>query len=65
MFLSFSVAFSGMIMAEVIRFFKLYPLGEIIHKFMTTFIDQKDTGTAILSHIYLLIGCALPVWLNR
>jgi dolichol kinase len=64
MFLSFSVAFSGMIMAEVIRFFKLYPLGEIIHKFMTTFIDQKDTGTAILSHIYLLIGCALPVWLN-
>jgi len=65
MFLSFAVAFCGMLMVEVIRYFKVYPVGVAIHQFMITFIDSKDTGTAILSHIYLLIGCAMPVWLNR
>jgi len=64
MFLSFAVAFCGMVMVEVIRYFKVYPVGVLFHQFMITFIDQKDTGTAILSHIYLLIGCAMPVWLN-
>ncbi|ORX61115.1 hypothetical protein BCR36DRAFT_365699 [Piromyces finnis] len=64
MFLSFAVAFCAMLMIEVIRYFKVYPVGVAIHQFMITFIDQKDTGTAILSHIYLLIGCGMPVWLN-
>lgn len=29
-------------------------------------LDNRDkNGNAILSHIYLLLGCALPIWLNR
>jgi len=64
MFLSFAVALCAMIMAEVVRYFKLYPVGDNIQYFMVSFIDQKDTGTAILSHIYLLVGCCMPVWLN-
>lgn len=29
---------------------------------MNEFLDQKDSGTAILSHFYLLTGCANSVW---
>ena len=28
------------------------------------FRDEKDFGPLTLTHIYLLIGCALPVWLT-
>lgn len=32
--------------------------------FMNEFLDQKDSGTAILSHFYLLTGCAITLWLE-
>lgn len=28
------------------------------------FRDEKDSGPLTLTHVYLLIGCALPVWLS-
>ncbi|PFH53106.1 hypothetical protein AMATHDRAFT_39008 [Amanita thiersii Skay4041] len=62
--LSFSVAFSLFIFAEYIRYFAIYPFGAAIHVFMNEFLDQKDSGTAILSHFYLLTGCAGSVWLE-
>jgi dolichol kinase len=31
---------------------------------MNEFLDQKDSGTAVLSHFYLLTGCAGSVWLE-
>jgi dolichol kinase len=31
---------------------------------MSSFIDQRDCGPLYLSHIYLLLGCAAPVWLK-
>ena len=45
------------------RFFSLWPLGDAIHKVMMQFVDSKDSGLLILSHIYLLAGFALPLWL--
>ncbi|KAF8623616.1 hypothetical protein AX17_007319 [Amanita inopinata Kibby_2008] len=62
--LSFSVAFALFIFAEYIRYFAIYPFGAVIHVFMNDFLDQKDNGTAILSHFYLLTGCAGSVWLE-
>ncbi len=62
--LAFSVAFAVFIFAEYIRYFALYPLGAAIHVFLSEFIDAKDRGTAILSHFYLLTGCAGSVWLE-
>ncbi|KAJ3142624.1 hypothetical protein HK100_012476 [Physocladia obscura] len=65
MHLSFSVALSVLIFIEYIRIFKVYPYGVALHTFMRTFFDQKDSGVFILSHIYLLVGCALPIWITR
>jgi len=37
--------------------------GAKIDSFMRTFIDERDAGSLILTHLYLLVGCAAPVWL--
>jgi len=60
--LAFSAAFALFIFAEYVRYFALYPFGASVHVFMNEFLDNKDTGTAILSHFYLLTGCANSVW---
>ncbi|KAL0954641.1 hypothetical protein HGRIS_003594 [Hohenbuehelia grisea] len=62
--LSFSVAFALFTFAEYVRYFAVYPFGAAIHVFMNDFLDHKDSGTAILSHFYLLTGCAGSVWLE-
>ncbi|KLT40066.1 hypothetical protein CC85DRAFT_287856 [Cutaneotrichosporon oleaginosum] len=62
--LSFSVAFAAFTFAEYVRYFALWPLGASVHLFLNEFIDHKDSGTAILSHFYLLAGCATPLWLE-
>ncbi|KAH9936044.1 hypothetical protein B0H21DRAFT_758723 [Amylocystis lapponica] len=60
--LSFSAAFALFVFAEYVRYFALYPFGASVHLFMNEFLDQKDNGTAILSHFFLLTGCAGSVW---
>ncbi|TRM64840.1 hypothetical protein BD626DRAFT_490049 [Schizophyllum amplum] len=60
--LAFNVAFALFIFAEYVRYFALYPFGASVHLFMNEFLDSKDSGTAILSHFYLLTGCANALW---
>ncbi|KAF9955078.1 hypothetical protein BGZ72_004033 [Mortierella alpina] len=63
MHLAFSVALSSMIFLEYLRYFAVAPLGKEIHLFLVGFLDDRDGGPIILSHLYLLMGCAVPVWL--
>ncbi|KZO89897.1 hypothetical protein CALVIDRAFT_547708 [Calocera viscosa TUFC12733] len=62
--LSFSAAFALFTFAEYVRYFALYPFGAAVHVFLSEFLDHRDSGTAILSHFYLLTGCAGSVWLE-
>jgi hypothetical protein len=62
--LSFSAAFALFTFTEYVRYFAIYPFGASVHLFMNEFLDHKDGGTAILSHFYLLTGCAGSVWLE-
>lgn len=34
-----------------------------IHAYMTTYTDDRDKGVFVLTHVYLLLGCAVPLWL--
>ncbi|PWN38811.1 hypothetical protein IE81DRAFT_327123 [Ceraceosorus guamensis] len=64
MHLAFSLAFSAFIFAEYIRYYALYPFGATLHVFLAEFTDHKDSGPVILSHFYLLTGCAGPLWIE-
>ena len=35
-----------------------------IHRFFVSLVDSRDSGVALLTHLYLLLGCALPLWLH-
>jgi dolichol kinase len=63
--LQFSLAVAAflLIALEIYRAFKVEPLHDLIEGFMASQIDSRDGGNVILTHLYLLFGCAVPVWL--
>jgi dolichol kinase len=64
--LGLAVALAIFIMIEYVRCFRMYFVWNPIHKFFLPFLDERDqSGFVILSHMYLLIGCALPIWLSK
>ncbi|KAI7823822.1 hypothetical protein BC939DRAFT_156071 [Gamsiella multidivaricata] len=63
MHIAFSVGLATLIFLEYIRYFAIVPFGKEIHLFLVGFLDARDGGPIILSHLYLLMGCATPVWL--
>ena len=61
--LSFGVSTALLLFLEYVRACRMPPLGEWLHGFMRSYTDSRDEGVAILTHLYLLVGCALPVWI--
>ncbi|XP_067139067.1 dolichol kinase [Centruroides vittatus] len=49
---------------ECLRFLNIPPLGKIIQDNITLFLDEKDCGLLIVSHIYLLVGSTISLWIN-
>ncbi|OQR93671.1 dolichol kinase [Achlya hypogyna] len=62
--LSYAIAIGLFLVVECIRALAVPPLGTPIAKFVTAYLDHRDDGRVILSHTYLLLGCALPAWLG-
>lgn len=62
---AFGAGLAGMIFAEMLRFGLVPPFGFRIEGFLRSFTDERDTEIVILSHIYLLIGCAITVWIQQ
>jgi len=62
--LSYGVAIALFIVVECIRSLSVPPFGCEVAKFMQAYLDHRESGRIILSHTYLLLGCALPLWLN-
>eukprot|EP00058_Branchiostoma_floridae_P005326 XP_002590814.1 hypothetical protein BRAFLDRAFT_90053 [Branchiostoma floridae] len=56
-------ALGAFILLEYLRMYRIQPFGESLHTSLRVFVDEKDRGVAILTHIYLLLGCSLPLWL--
>lgn len=52
------------VIAECIRIMRIPPVGKMLHQSLQGFLDEKDQGLVIVSHIYLLVGCSFPLWLN-
>ena len=63
--LAFGVALAVFIMLEYLRLGNVYPVGDVLQNFLSSFTDYRDVGPFILSHMYLLLGCAMPVWFSE
>ena len=60
-----SLVTSLFLLAEVIRHYKVPPLGSHLGDFFSIFTDERDIrGPLVVSHIFLLVGCAVPVWMS-
>ncbi|KAM6596019.1 hypothetical protein CsatA_006543 [Cannabis sativa] len=62
--LAFGVALGVFLALEIVRVWRLWPLGRLVHQFMTAFTDHRDSDILIVSHFSLLLGCALPIWMS-
>src|SRR4029450_13565985 len=48
----------------LLRASQLPPLSKPIASFLAPYVDGRDLrGPVVISHIFLLIGCAIPLWL--
>ncbi|XP_062333440.1 dolichol kinase [Osmerus eperlanus] len=51
------------LLLEYVRYFRIRPLGQPLRQLLTLFLDERDSGPLILTHVYLLVGMSLPIWL--
>jgi len=62
--LAYGVAMAAFLLLEWIKLGEVPPLSAAVASRMTHFTDRRDVGLATVTHIYLLAGCAIPLWLS-
>jgi dolichol kinase len=63
--LALSLVLAIFLLLDLIRASQLPPLSKPIARFLTPYVDGRDLrGPVVVSHIFLLIGCAIPLWLS-
>jgi dolichol kinase len=63
--LALALVLAIFILLDLIRASQLPPLSKPIAKFLTPYVDGRDLrGPVVVSHMFLLIGCAIPLWLS-
>lgn len=63
--LALSIVLSIFLLVDLLRASQLPPLSGPIAQFLTPYVDGRDLrGPVVISHIFLLIGCAIPLWLS-
>jgi len=63
--LALSIVLAVFLLLEVIRAGQVAPLGSAIARFVAPYVDGRDLrGPMVVSHVFLLIGCAIPLWLS-
>lgn len=63
--LALSAALASFLILDLLRASQLPPLSKPIANFLAPYVDGRDfRGPVVISHIFLLIGCAIPLWLT-
>ncbi|KAH9989042.1 hypothetical protein F4779DRAFT_610695, partial [Xylariaceae sp. FL0662B] len=63
--LAFSVVLALFLLLDLLRASQLPPLSKPLAFFLAPYVDGRDLrGPVVISHIFLLIGCAIPLWLS-
>lgn len=63
--LALALVLSIFLLLDLLRASQLPPLSRPISNFLAPYTDGRDyNGPVVISHIFLLIGCAIPLWLS-
>jgi dolichol kinase len=63
--LALSLILAIFLLLDLFRASQLPPISKPLTAFLAPYVDGRDhRGPVIVSHIFLLIGCAIPLWLS-
>ncbi|KAJ9192837.1 hypothetical protein DTO164E3_8188 [Paecilomyces variotii] len=63
--LALSLILAIFLLLDLFRASQLPPISRPLTHFLAPYVDGRDhRGPVIVSHIFLLIGCAIPLWLS-
>jgi len=63
--LALAIVLAVFLLLDLLRASQLPPLSKPITYFLAPYVDGRDfQGPVVISHIFLLIGCAIPLWLT-
>ncbi|GAB1314947.1 dolichol kinase [Madurella fahalii] len=63
--LALSLMLAIFLLLDLLRASQLPPLSRPVARFLTPYVDGRDLrGPVVISHIFLLVGCAVPLWLS-
>ncbi|KAI0167296.1 cytidylyltransferase [Pestalotiopsis sp. NC0098] len=63
--LALSIILAVFLLLDLLRASQLPPLSKPLASFLAPYVDGRDLrGPVVVSHIFLLIGCAIPLWLS-
>ncbi|KAK5952597.1 dolichol kinase [Knufia fluminis] len=63
--LALMIVLAVFLMLDLFRASQLPPISRPLTNFLAPYIDGRDyRGPVIVSHIFLLIGCAIPLWFS-
>lgn len=63
--LALAIVLAIFLLLDMLRASQLPPLSTPIKIFLQPYVDGRDyQGPVVVSHIFLLIGCAIPLWLS-
>lgn len=63
--LALTIVLAIFLLLDMLRASQLPPLSTPIKLFLQPYVDGRDyQGPVVVSHIFLLIGCAIPLWLS-
>jgi dolichol kinase len=63
--MALSLMLAIFLLLDLFRASQLPPLSKSLAYFLTPYVDGRDLkGPVVISHIFLLIGCAIPLWLS-
>lgn len=63
--LALALVLALFLLLDLFRASQLPPISRPLTNFLAPYVDGRDhRGPVIVSHIFLLIGCAIPLWLS-
>lgn len=65
LYVASTVVLAVFIVLETARVIRLYPVADVLQSSISAYIDEKDSGKVALTPIYLLVGCAAPLWIHN